>query len=438
MSNISLLTDLYEFTMGEVYFKKGLKGTAVFEFFIRDNKHRNYFVSAGLYELLNQVLNFSFDKEDIEYLRSTKKFSEDFLDYLKSFKFTGNIYAMEEGEIFFPNEPVIIVEAPIIQAQILETFLINQMHISILIASKALRCYSVAKGKLLVEFGLRRAHGTDAGLKASRNSFLAGFDGSSNTLAGKLYSIPVFGTMAHSFIMSYPSEIEAFLSFASIYRENSIFLVDTYNTLEGIKNAVKAAKALNLKTFKGIRIDSEDILELSKEARKILDQNQYKDATIFVSGNMNEYRIKDFLDEKAPIDGFGVGTELVVSSDSPYLDAAYKLVEYEREPKIKLSKNKVTIPGKKQVYRVFENGKIKKDIISLFDEKIEGEALLKPFVINGELIKDIPSLYDIKQKTLKSFNTLPDNLINIYKKQEFIPELSSKVRDILKTFGIKA
>ncbi|GAB6071998.1 nicotinate phosphoribosyltransferase [Venenivibrio stagnispumantis] len=431
--NFSLLTDLYELTMAQIYFDKGINDVAVFEFFVRDTENRNYFLNAGLEQVLYYISNIRFEKEEIEYLRTTGKFSDEFLKYLKDFKFTGNLYAMEEGEIFFPYEPVVVVEAPLIQAQILETFIINTMQISILIATKALRCYSVAKDKLLVEFGLRRAHGTDAGMKAARNSFIGGFAGTSNVLAGKEFNIPIFGTMAHSFIMAHNSEKEAFLNFAFKYKENTIFLVDTYDTIQGVKNAVEVAKYLNLKTFKGIRLDSGDIITLSKEARKILDENGYKDATIFVSGSMNEYKIKEFLDNNAPIDGFGVGTELVVSSDLPYLDCAYKLVEYAKKPKIKLSPQKITLPAKKQVYRIIKEGIIQKDIITLFDEKLEeANPLLKPFIINGELVeKNYPSLNQIKEKSLNNFKTLPEELKDIYKKYEFLPEISKSLKDIM-------
>jgi len=361
-NNMSLLTDLYELTMAQVYFKKGMNKTAIFDFYIRPAKNRSYFINAGLEQLVYYLLNIIFTDDDIQYLRSTGLFEEDFLSYLKNFRFTGNLYAIEEGEVLFPNEPVVQVEAPLIEAQIIETFLINTLQHPILVATKAMRAYSVARGTVLVDFGLRRAHGTDAGMKAARASYIGGFAGTSNVLAGKEYGIPVFGTMAHSFILAHRYEIEAFKDFLQVYPENSVLLVDTYDTIQGVYNAIKAVRELGLKHFKGIRIDSGDILTLSKKAREILDREGFKDAIIIVSGGINEYKIKQLLDAGAPVDGWGVGTELVVSADLPYLDCAYKLVEYDGRPVMKFSTKKKTLPYKKQIYRIEKNGKLEKDI----------------------------------------------------------------------------
>ncbi len=427
--NMALLTDLYELTMAQVYFKKGMNKTAVFDFYTRPVEKRSYLINAGLEQLIYYLENVRFSQEDIDYLRSLNLFEEDFLDYLKNFRFTGNLYAIEEGEIIFPNEPVVQIEAPLIEAQIIETFVINTLQLPILVATKSMRCYSVARGTILVDFGLRRAHGTDAGMKAARASFIGGFAGTSNVLAGKEYNIPVFGTMAHSFILAHENEEEAFEDFAKMYPENTIFLVDTFNTIEGVKKAVKVAKKLGLKTFKGIRLDSGDLLSLSKEARKILDENGFKDAKIIVSGGINEYKIKKLLDEGAPIDGWGVGTELVVSADVPYLDCAYKLVEYNGRPVMKFSKRKMTLPYRKQVYRFYENGIFKKDVIAKYNENIEGgKPLLKQYIKDGKLISKLPDINSIKEKAIKSFESLPDQYKDIEKTVHYIPEISLEIK----------
>ncbi|MBX0311354.1 MAG: nicotinate phosphoribosyltransferase [Sulfurihydrogenibium sp.] len=426
--NMSLLTDLYELTMAQVYFNKGMNGTAVFNFFIRPTNKRNYFLNAGLELLIDYLLNLRFTEEDINFLRQTGRFSEEFLEYLRNFKFTGNLYAIDEGEIVFANEPIVQVEAPLIEAQIIETFLINTLQISILVATKALRCYSVAEKAILVDFGLRRAHGTDAGMIASRSSYIGGFVGTSNVLAGKAFGIPIYGTMAHSFIMAHDTEEKAFEDFASVYPENTIFLVDTYNSLEGVKNAIKVAKKLGIR-IKGIRLDSGDVATLSKEARKLLDANGFRDAIIFVSGGINEYKIKELIqDKKAPIDGFGVGTELVTSADLPYLDCAYKLVEYERKPKIKLSRKKMTLPFKKQLFRIYKNDTIFKDIIGHFDEHFEDSVrMLKLYIENGELVRSLPSLKEIREKTLINFKTVPNTFKSLNQYMTLTPEISQRL-----------
>ena len=431
--NMSLLTDLYELTMAQVYFKKGMNKTAIFDFYTRPVENRSYLINAGLEQLIYYLENIRFTEEDIDYLRSTGFFQEDFLEYLKNFRFTGNLYAIDEGEIIFPNEPVVQVEAPIIEAQIIETFLINTLQHPILVATKAMRCYSVARGTILVDFGLRRAHGTDAGMKAARASYIGGFAGTSNVLAGKEYGIPIVGTMAHSFILAHKDEVEAFKDFVSVYPENSILLVDTYNTIQGVYNAIKAIKEMGLKWFKGIRLDSGDLLSLSKQARQILDKEGFKDAIIIASGGINEYKIKQLLDAGAPIDGWGVGTELVVSADLPYLDCAYKLVEYDGKPVMKFSKHKKTFPYKKQIYRFYKDGLFHKDLIAKFDEKIEGgEPILKQYIKDGKLIREIPSLTEIREKAINNLNKLPEELKDIEKTVHILPEISPQIEKTMK------
>jgi len=425
--NTSLFTDLYELTMAQVYFEKGMGKTAVFNFFIRPTNKRNYFLFSGLEFLIDYLLNLRFTKEDIEFLRSTGKFKEDFLKYLENFRFTGNLYSVDEGQIVFADEPIVQVEAPILQAQIIETFLVNTLQISILVGTKALRCYSVAKDKMLIEFGMRRAHGVDAGIIAARSSYIGGFAGTSNVVAGKMFGIPIYGTMAHSFVMAHEKEEEAFWNFASVYPENTIFLIDTYDTVEGVKNAIKVAKKKGVK-IKGVRIDSGDLLTLSRKVREILDANGFRDSIIFASGGINEYKIKELVENNAPIDGFGVGTELVTSADLPYLDCAYKLVEYDGKPKMKLGYKKITMPYKKQLFRIFKNGKILKDVISHFDDVVEnGVKMLKLYIKDGELIENTPSLQEIRQKALTNFKTLPDIFKSLTQHKTLSPEISQRL-----------
>ena len=422
--NMSLLTDLYELTMAQSYFDAGMNEIAVFDFFVRRVDKRSYLLNAGLEQVLYYLENIEFTDNDIEWLRQSGRFSSEFLDYLKTFRFSGDLYAADEGEILFENEPFIRVEAPLIEAQIVETFIINTMQISILTATKALRCFSAAGGTSLVDFGLRRAHGTDAGMKAARSAYIGGFIGTSNLLASKIYGIPAFGTMAHSFILAHDSEEEAFGHFAKSYPENAILLVDTFDTLRGVENAVRTIKKMGLETFKGIRLDSGDIEVLAKESRKILDAAGFHEAMIFVSGGLNEYKIEALLQSGAPVDGWGVGTELVVSADLPYLDCAYKLVEYGGRPKMKLSPGKITLPSRKQVYRKYKNGVLESDILALCDEEQKGVPLLKRYMGDGRTVIEPPPLEKIRKKALESFETLPEEFKKIEKTVSFKPRLS--------------
>jgi len=472
-NKVSMLTDLYELTMANVYFETGENDRAVFSFYIRpkiysksyeeetifrgdfekiyskshieetsfrvdfERGKRNFFIFAGLYELIQNILSMKFSREDIEYLKSLNKFSDRFLKYLENFRFSGNLYAVEEGTVVFPNEPLVQIEAPLIEAQIIETFLINSLQLPILVATKSARCYLVADGKSLVDFSLRRTQGFDAGLKVAYASYIAGFSGTSNLLAGEIYKIPVFGTMAHSFILAYQNEERAFEEFTKVYPNDTVFLVDTYDTLEGVKRAIKVIKKLGLKNFKGIRIDSGDLVSLSKKAREILDNEGFRDTVIFASGGLNEYKIEKLLKEGAKIDGFGVGTELGVSADLPYLDCVYKIVEYKGTPIVKFSKNKITFPYKKQIYRTFKDGKIYKDVVSHYNERLEGEPLVKEYIKDGRLVRDIPSIKDIRDYTISQLKLLPDNLKDINKYHKFLPEFTPKIVDTIQKLKIK-
>ncbi len=418
MGNLGLCTDLYELTMAQSYLYEGKTGKAVFSLFVRKlPERRNFLISAGLETLLKRIENFKFGDEEIKYLKSLGIFKDDFLDYLREFEFDGSIYAIPEGRIVFQNEPIVQVEASIPKAQLLETMVINTVQFETMIASKAVRSYLVAKGKKLVDFGFRRAHGLEAGILAARASFIAGFDGTSNVEAGRRFGIPVIGTMAHSYVMIFEKEEDAFRAFARLYPNNAVFLVDTYDTIEAVKKVVKLAK--EGVPAVGIRIDSGDIVKLTKEARKILDENGLNNVRIIVSGGVDEYKIREWLEKGAPIDGFGVGTKFITSADAPYFDIAYKLVEYEGKPKYKLSPGKKTFPYKRQVYRYYKEEKMAYDETIKWDEKREGEPLVKLYVENGKLKEKLPSLEEIKEIVMEELDKLPEAFKDIERHCEY-------------------
>src|SRR3989344_3746206 len=328
--DFALLTDLYELTMCASYFDNKIKDTATFDLFIRQlPKNRAYFIAAGLEDCLNYLKNLKFTDKHIKFLESKKIFKSDFLDYLKNFRFKGDVHALPEGTVFFPNEPIISVTAPIIEAQLVETFLLNAINLQTTIATKASRVVNAARQKPVVDFSLRRTQGTDAGMKVARSSYIAGCIGTSNVLAGMKYNIPIYGTMAHSFVMAFENEEKSFEAYAKSFPDSSTLLVDTYDTLKGIEKACKIARKLESKghKLKAIRLDSGDLISLSKSARKILDSNKLGYVDIFASGNLDEYKIEELLSKGAKIDAFGVGTSMGVSKDAPYCDVVYKLTE---------------------------------------------------------------------------------------------------------------
>ncbi len=420
-----LLTDLYELTMMCSYIDNGKTEYASFELFTRElPRNRNYLVYAGLEDVVNYVVNLKFTKEEIDYLYSLKIFPDWFLDFLKEFEFKGNLYSMDEGTVFFQDEPVLRVEAPIYMAQLLETAVMNQVHVSSLIATKAARVYSVSRGKVLSDFSLRRTHGIDAGLKVARSCYIAGFSSTSNVLAGKIYGIPVVGTVAHSYVMSFESEEDSFRAYAKTFPNKTVLLVDTYDTVVGIKRAVKVAKELESKGYRlrGIRLDSGNILELSKEARKILDENGLDYVKIVVSGGLDEFKVDEILSRGAPVDIFGIGTKVGTSADSPYIDFIYKLVEFNGKPVMKTSTGKNMYPGKKQVFR-FKG----KDVVGCHDENIGGEKLLKPVILEGNLVSRLPDLNEIRNKFLEGFEGLPAEIKDIYDHFGYDVRISEKL-----------
>ncbi len=423
-SNMSLLTDFYELTMCASYFENNRNEAATFDLFIRRlPPNRSYFVFAGLEQVLFFLKNIKFHEDQIKYLRK-EKFSPKFLEYLRNFKFTGEVWAVPEGTIVFPNEPLIRVAAPIIEAQLVETFILNTVNLQTMLATKASRVVCAAQGRPVIEFGLRRTQGTDAGMKAARCSYLVGADGTSNVLAGMKYDIPVFGTMAHSYVMAFDHELDAFRNFAKTFPENSTFLIDTYDDLKGAENAVKIAKEMEKRGHRlnGVRLDSGDLLQLSKKVRRILDDNDLQRVKIFASGDLDEYLIEELLRRGAKIDAFGVGTRMSASVDRPYIDVVYKLSgKVERGvfvPAMKLSKRKITLPGKKQIFRQCDKeGKYRNDIIGLENEKVKGGRLLINVMHRGQVTYRTPSLIEIKKATLKNLSMLPQE----YKKLKSAP-----------------
>jgi nicotinate phosphoribosyltransferase len=374
-----MLTDLYELTMLQAYMELGLADEAVFDLFVRRlPAGRNYLVACGLDDVLHYLETLSFSERALDYLASLGTFSRRFLDTLASFRFEGDVYAVPEGTPVFANEPILEVVASLPQAQLVETFVLNQISFQTLIASKATRVVTAAGGRKLVEFGLRREHGTDAGMKAARACFVAGVGATSNLLAGQAYGIPVVGTMAHSFVKAHDTEPEAFRAWASVFPD-SILLVDTYDTLDGVRNVIRLAEELGEAfAVRGVRLDSGDLARLSADARCLLDEAGLGGVEIFASGSLDEHIVADLVAAGAPITGFGVGTRLGVSADHPYLDTAYKLSGYAGRARMKRSTGKANLPGRKQVYRVEAGSppKASYDVIALDHEPLEGRRLL--------------------------------------------------------------
>lgn len=379
----ALFTDLYEVTMAQAYLAEHMSGTAVFETMYRKLPHgRSYVMAAGLSDVLDFLEAFQFQPEDIDYLRGLRLFTEEFLQSLSAVRFTGDVWAVPEGTVVFPHEPIVQVIAPILEAQLAETFVVNQIHLQSVLASKAARVVDAARGRMVVDFGARRAHGTDAALKVARAGYLAGLAGTSNLLAARQYGIPAFGTMAHSFIQAFDDELDAFDAFARLYPGTTL-LVDTYDTLRGVDHVIELAKRREGLDVAAIRLDSGDLGALSKAARAKLDAAGLGRVEIVASSGLDEYRIAALMDDDCPIDTFAVGTKLVVAQDAPALDMAYKLVEYEGTGRTKFSSGKVIYPGRKQVVRRLADGLFAGDTIGMPGEHLDGEPLLVPVMKNG-------------------------------------------------------
>jgi nicotinate phosphoribosyltransferase len=435
-----MFTDFYELTMCASYFDNKKFEPATFDLFVRRlHENRSYLLFAGLEQALLFLKSVKFTEAHLAYLKK-QGFNQQFLDYLRNFKFTGDVWAVPEGTVAFPREPLIRVTAPIIEAQLVETFLLNTVNLQTMIATKASRVVHAAKGKAIIEFGLRREHGIDAGMKVARCSYIAGCQGTSNVLAGLNYGIPVFGTMAHSFVMSYEKEIDAFRAFAKTFPTKSTLLIDTYDDIAGAEKAATVAKELAKKGCRldGVRLDSGDLTKISKKVRKLLDKKGLRYVRIFASGDLDEFKVAELLKNDAKIDSFGVGTKMGTSADKPYVDVIYKLCETMNEkgsfsPIMKLSEGKVTLPGRKQVYRFKDkNGDFEKDVIALTDEKVDGEPLLVKVMEKGEIIYDLPSLDEIRATAAANLSKLPEKYKELTNAPEYPVELSRDLERLIR------
>jgi len=439
-SNMILATDFYQLTMSAAYYQYNLENNinendekATFELFIRQfPKNRNYLVFAGLEPAIYYLLNAGFSERAIHFLKEKKVFrnidSSFFDEYLPNFKFNVDVWSMKEGEIFFPNEPIVRVQGPIIHAQLAETYLLNVINYQSLVASKASRIRNVAPDKILLEFGTRRSHSPLAGVYTARASYIAGFDGTSNVVADLELKINSTGTMAHSFVQRFESENESFSLYYKLYEKDSILLIDTYDTERGAERSSKYGN-----NIRGVRIDSGDLIEHSKKVRKILDDNGCKDVIIVASSDLNEYKIKDIIEKKAPIDAFGVGTELTTSSDDPTISGVYKLIDYNGLPKIKTSEEKLTYPGIKQIFRRYDkNELIKEDILALENEKdpLDSKPLLIPIMRKGKLLYKFPKINEIRQYYLKNIRKLPGEYKDLNQNQLFQLKITNKLRNL--------
>lgn len=409
-----LLTDLYQLTMLAGYLDHRMEATAVFELFVRKLPDcRNFLLVAGLEQALAFLERLRFTPEELDWIKHSGRFKPAFIDYLAALEFTGDIEAMPEGTVFFANEPVLRAMAPLPQAQLIETRLINLIHFQTLIASKAARLVLTAPGKLLVDFGLRRAHGAEAGLLAARAGYIVGMAGTATVLAAPLFDIPIAGTMAHAFIQAHDEELAAFEHFARAQPDNVVLLIDTYDTEAAASKVVELAGHLAEEgiPIKGVRIDSGDLAEHARKVRKILDDGGHPEITIFASGNLDEYALAELMKKEAPIDGFGIGTHLDTSADRPYLDYVYKLQEYAGIARRKRSEGKATWPGRKQVYRYRDGqGRLAYDLLTLEADPHPGEPLIKPVMRAGKRLASPEPLSQIRNRVAEGLASLPERL----------------------------
>lgn len=433
--NMGLLVDLYELVMADSYLRQGMNQPATFDLFIRQlPPHRAFLVSAGLEAAQFYLEQLRFDDDAIAYLGSMNLFSGAFLEYLREFRFTGDVRAIPEGEIFFPLEPLMEVTAPRIEAQLVETFLLNTMNFQTMVASKTARIVLAAQGRGVVDFSPRRDHGADAAMKAARVSYIAGCVGTSNVLAGKEYRIQVFGTIAHSYVMSFSDELSAFRAYARDFPHNAVLLIDTYDTVQGARHAATVAREMaeRRQKLRGVRIDSGDHAALSRQVRAVLDEAGLRDVQIFLTGELDEYKIERLLNAGAAADSFGVGTELGTSGDAPSIGGVYKLVEDERGPRVKLSTGKATLPGRKQVWRT-RSGDGFHDVIALENEPPmpHAEPLLVPVLTHGATTRQ-EDLVEMRARCLQRLKTLPPTFKDLHTQPESPVTLSPKLEALRK------
>lgn len=435
----ALLTDLYQINMIQAYLDRGATDTAVFELFARNlPSRRGFLVAAGLEQALQFLETLQFSAAEIEWLKSTGRFRPNLIAYLSEFRFTGDVHAMPEGTVFFANEPVVRITAPLPQAQFVESRLINIVHYQTLIAAKAARMMLAAPHKVLVDFGFRRAHGAEAGLMAARASYLTGFAGTATVLAGEEFGIPIYGTMAHSFIESFDDESAAFAAFAQSRPDNLVLLIDTYDVEAAARKVVALAPKLATAgiTIRGVRLDSGDLVALSRRVRAILDAGGLQAVTIFASGGLDEDQLAVFAKENAPIDGLGIGTAMTTSSDAPSLDIVYKLQEYAGVPRRKRSANKATWPGRKQVWRRHgADGGMTSDLLALetrssMAAEHDGEPLIRLVMQNGKRVAPAPSLHDIRAHCKREFERLPESLRRLDPAASYRVEVAEALREL--------
>lgn len=472
--NLSMLSDFYEFTMANGYFNNGMKDTvAIFDAFYRSNPDEGgYSIFAGLNDIIDFIENLSFSDEDIEYLRKVGNFSDDFLDYLKDFKFTGDVWSYPEGSVMFPGEPIITVKAPIIECSILETYLLLSMNFNSLIATKTSRIVRAAGERLVMEFGSRRAQGADASLTGARAAYIAGAPVSSNTLSAKTYGFKPSGTMAHAWVQAFDSEYEAFKTYAELYPDNCILLIDTYDTMNsGLPNAMKVFKEVLVPKglTGGVRIDSGDLAYLSKEVRKILDENGFTDTKIVASNSLDEFKINSLLSQGAQIDSFGIGERLITSKSDPVFGGVYKLVgiyeDDELKSKIKISENveKITTPGFKKVYRLYDKntGKAEADYITLRNEEVdenqplvifdplftwkmkkmdnyEARLMQEPIFENGKLVYKEPSIEEIHEYYQSEMESIWDEVKRFDQPHNYYVDLSQDLWNLKQNLILEA
>lgn len=429
----ALLTDLYQLTMLQSYFEQHMEDEAVFEFFVRHLPgERGFLIAAGLEQTLNYLENLRFSNADLRWIANQKLFNSAFVDHLREFRFRGDVEAMPEGTPFFAHEPIVRIVAPLPQAQLVESRLINLLHFQTLIASKAVRCVLAAPDRLLVDFGMRRAHGAEAGLLAARASYLVGFSGTATVEAAPRFGIPVFGTMAHSYVLAHERESDAFEHFALSQPDNVVLLIDTYDTEVGARKAVELAPRLQARgiAIKAVRLDSGDLAAHARAVRAILDGGGLEKTGIFASGNLDEWELARLVREGAPIDGFGVGTRVDTAADGPYLDSAYKLQEYAGKPRRKRSEAKANWPGRKQVFRrCAPDGAFRGDVLALAEERQAGEALLQPVMRNGERIVST-SLEAARKHCREQLDRLPRHLKALQTQPAYPVEISAALRGL--------
>ena len=430
----ALLTDLYQLTMLDAYRQAGMNGTAVFEMFVRRlPAQRGFLMAMGLEQALDYLQELKFEDEELDWLSGCGHFDGEFVDWLSGLRFEGDVWAMREGEVFFADEPVLRVEAPITQAQLVESRLINILHFQSLIASKAARVVMAAGGRTLVDFGMRRAHGAEAALWAARASYAAGFDGSATVEAGRRFGLPVFGTMAHSYVQAHNSETQAFLDFARARPDGLVLLIDTYDVEGAVAKVINLAERLAPEgiTIRSLRLDSGDLAAGSHRIRELLDEAGQQQIGIFLSGNLDEHAVAELVVDGTPVNGFGVGTRLDVSADAPALDIAYKLQAYGGQPRRKRSEGKATWPGAKQVFReVAGDGVIASDRIGLAGEKITGRPLIHPVMRGGRRIEPSPTLAEIRAYAAESLASLPEPCRRLRDSRALQPVVSKALRDL--------